>query len=85
MSQNAITESLKTWLQRQNAEEDLNALSNVENGKAFISRYITTTINTPSNYGNIISYRNDESGSTQIALETQNGKMFYFAGITVGT
>ena len=71
---------LSVWAQRTaNAEEDLNALSNVGNGKAFISKYIATTTNTPSDYGNIISFRNDEGGSSQIALETQNEKMFYRA------
>ena len=71
---------LSVWAQRTaNAEEDLNTLSNVENGKAFISKYIATTTNTPSDYGNIISFRNNEGGSSQIALETLNEKMFYRA------
>lgn len=74
---------LSVWAQRvANAEEDLNTLSNVENGKAFISKYIATTTNTPSDYGNIISFRNNEGGSSQIALETQNGKMFYRSSST---
>ena len=74
---------LSVWAQRTaNAEEDLNTLSNVENGKAFISKYIATTTNTPSDYGNIISFRNNEGGSSQIALETQNGKMFYRSSST---
>ena len=75
---------LNVWLQRTTNEEDLNTLANVENGKAYISRYATSTANTPeaNTYGNVISYRNSEGELTQLAMEVQSGKIYYRASAT---
>lgn len=75
---------LNVWLQRTTNEEDLNTLANVENGKAYISRYATSTANTPeaNTQGNVISYRNSEGELTQLAMEVQSGKIYYRASAT---
>ena len=75
---------LNVWLQRTTNEEDLNTLANVENGKAYISRYATSTANTPeaNTQGNVISFRNSEGELTQIAMEVQSGKVYYRASAT---
>ncbi len=75
---------LNVWLQRTTNEEDLNTLANVENGKAYISRYATSTANTPeaNTQGNVISFRNSEGELTQIAMEVQSGKIYYRASAT---
>lgn len=72
------------WSQRTATEEDLNVLANVENGKAYISRYDTNTANTPeaNTQGNVISFRNSEGELTQIAMEVQSGKVYYRASAT---
>ncbi len=75
---------LNVWLQRTTNEEDLNTLANVENGKAYISRYDTSTANTPeaNTQGNVISFRNSSGQLTQIAMEVQSGKIYYRASTT---
>lgn len=75
---------LNVWSQRITNEEDLNTLANVENGKAYISRYATSTANTPeaNTQGNVISFRNSEGELTQIAMEVQSGKVYYRASAT---
>ena len=75
---------LNVWLQRTTNEEDLNTLANVENGKAYISRYATSTANTPeaNTQGNVISFRNSEGELTQLAMEVQSGKIYYRASTT---
>ena len=75
---------LNVWSQRITNEEDLNTLANVENGKAYISRYDTNTANTPvaNTYGNVISFRNSSGQLTQIAMEVQSGKVYYRASAT---
>lgn len=75
---------LNVWLQRTTNEEDLNTLANVENGKAYISRYTSSTANTPiaNTYGNVISLRNSGGELTQLAMEVQSGKVYYRAAAT---
>ena len=75
---------LNVWLQRTTNEGDLNTLANVENGKAYISRYDTSTANTPeaNTQGNVISFRNSEGELTQLAMEVQSGKIYYRASTT---
>ena len=75
---------LTMWSQRTTNEEDLNTLANVENGKAYISRYATSTANTPeaNTQGNVISFRNSEGELTQLAMEVQSGKIYYRASTT---
>ena len=75
---------LSVWSQRTDTEEDLNILANVENGKAYISRYDTSTANTPvtNTQGNVISFRNSSGQLTQIAMEVQSGKIYYRASAT---
>ena len=75
---------LNVWLQRTTNEGDLNTLANVENGKAYVSRYATSTANTPeaNTQGNVISFRNSEGELTQLAMEVQSGKVYYRASAT---
>ena len=75
---------LNVWLQRTTNEGDLNTLANVENGKAYVSRYSSSTANTPeaNTQGNVISFRNSEGELTQLAMEVQSGKIYYRASAT---
>ena len=75
---------LSVWSQRTADEEDLNTLSNVANGKAYISRFSPNTANTPvaNIYGNVISLRNSGGELTQLAMEVQSDKVYYRASAT---
>ena len=75
---------LSVWSQRTTNEQDLNTLANIGNGKAYISRYDTSTANTPeaNTYGNVISLRNSGGELTQLAMEVQSGKVYYRASAT---
>ena len=75
---------LSVWSQRTAGEEDLNTLSNVANGKAYISRFSPNTANTPvaNTYGNVISLRNSGGELTQLAMEVQSDKVYYRASAT---
>lgn len=77
---------LTVWSQRTVTEEDLNTLSNVANGKAYISRYTPSTANTPvaNAYGNVISLKNSSGELTQLAMGTASGKIYFRSSGTPG-
>lgn len=60
---------LSVWSQRTESEADLNILADAGSQKAYISRYIPSTANTPvaNTYGNIISFRASNGGFFQLA------------------
>ena len=68
---------LSVWSQRTAGEEDLNALADAGSQKAYISRYGTTTTNTPTTYGNIISFRSSAGDLAQLALAVTTNKIYY--------
>ena len=73
---------MSVWSQRTAAaaEEDLNTLAYIGNGKAYISAYNPSTAHPPeaNRYGNLISFRNADSQFAQLAMGSQYpNKMFY--------
>nr|DAF90881.1 MAG TPA: hypothetical protein [Siphoviridae sp. ctnMR5] len=68
---------LSVWAQRTLGEEDLNTLADAGYQKAYISRYRADTTNTPTTYGNIISFRSSAGDLTQLALAVTTNKMYY--------
>lgn len=79
---------LSVWSQRTTDEQDLNALADVGYQKAYISRYNSSTANTPvaNTYGNVISLRNAGSELSQLAMGVQYPtKLFYRGSSSAGT
>lgn len=79
---------LSVWAQRTTGEQDLNVLADAGRGKAYISRYTSSTANTPvaNTYGNVISLRNSGSEFTQLAMGAQYPtKLFYRGSSSTGT